>query len=75
MATQLSKYSDDALIRELKGRGYKCYDEEDGVPLDDVDEDTLIDEVEDYGYFVYDDHVGDTIFDLIKDLQKGGVRL
>lgn len=57
MAKKLSKYSDDALIRELNGRGYKCYDEEDGVPLDDVDEDTLIDEVEDYGYFVYDEEV------------------
>lgn len=57
MAKLLSKYSDDALIRELKRRGYECYDEEDGVPLDDVDDDTLIDEVEDRGRFVYDDEV------------------
>lgn len=71
MATQLSKYSDNALIRELKGRGYECYDKEDGVPLDDADDDALIDEVENRGRFVYDEEVDlEKVWDDVDDWYK-----
>lgn len=65
---RLNQYTDDELINALHVRGYECYNEEDGVPLDDVDEDTLVEELNSRG--IYDDTDPDKFFDWVDENYK-----